>query len=94
MRDPMETTRHDDLTPAEQAEQDARQMDRDYAAMAAERDAHAEAFRELQRVRRVLRAFVLAPISASSLQPVLSLAHDLCPSLRAELDGTINSHPF
>lgn len=90
----METTRFDEMTPTEVAEHDARQMDRDYAAMAAERDAHADAFRELQRVRRVLRAFVLAPISASSLQPVLDLAHDLNPSLRAEMDGTVNSHPF
>jgi hypothetical protein len=51
-----------------------------------------EAFITLQKVKRTLREFALAPVSISSLQPVLELAHELNPSLRDELNPEPN--PF
>ena len=39
---------------------------------------------ELDHIREVLRAFYMAPISASSLQPVLDLCEQLDPTLRQQ----------
>ena len=68
------------------------QLERLHAAMDAEQQKHRASHITLQRVRRVLREFALtSPITASALQPVLALAHELNPSLREELDTT---NPF
>lgn len=93
MTDPMETGRFDEPTAEEQREYGTRALEALYAAMAAEQQRNAEAYQELQHVRAILRTFVLAPLSASSVQPVLDLAHRLSPSLRAELDAAI-TNPF
>ena len=93
MTDPMETGRFDAMTEAEQYEQEAREMEQDFAAMAAERARNAEAYATLLKVKRILREFTLAPISISSLQPVINLAHELNPSLREELDAAATT-PF
>ena len=93
MKDPMETGRYDEPTAEEQREYETRALEALYAEMAAENARNAGAYQELQRVRAILRAFVLAPISVSSLQPVIDLAHKLNPSLREELDAAV-SNPF
>ena len=74
------------LSDEEHREWEARQMERIYSEIAKEQETHREAFQTLQKVRRVLREFAKAPVTISSLQPVLELAHDLNPSLRDELN--------
>lgn len=87
MTDPMETGRFDEMTPAELREREERQMDQDYAEMALLAAKHAEAYRQMAKVTRILREFTLAPISISSLQPVINLAHELNKGLKEELDS-------
>lgn len=94
MTDPMETGRFDEPTAEEQREYEARELDRLHEEMAAELQRNAEAYTTLLKVQRILREFALAPISISSVQPVINLAHELCPTLREELDGTVNDNPF
>lgn len=94
MEDPMETGRYDEPTAEEQREYEARALDQLHEEMAAELQRNAEAYATLMTVKRILREFTLAPISISSLQPVIELAHSLNPSLREELDATTSKGAF
>ena len=80
------------LSDAEHAEWQARQMEKLYSEIASEHAAHRESHIQLQQVRRILRTFALAPVTMSSLQPVLDLAKKLNPSLSDELSA--NDNPF
>lgn len=51
------------------------------APAAAEEDSGVDVGAELARIAGILRAFLLAPVSASTLQPVLDLASELNPDL-------------
>jgi hypothetical protein len=80
------------LTDEEHRAMEARQLEQLYSEIEAEHAKHRQAFITLQKVKRTLREFALAPVTISSLQPVLELAHELNPSLRDELNPEPN--PF
>ena len=73
------------MTDEEYRRWQERQMERIYQQIEQEQQTHRESHIQLQEVKRILRTFAMAPVTASSLQPVLDLAHKLNPSLSDEL---------